>query len=85
MFNPGDYVVVSGYGVCRVDSVGQLSLSCADRGRDYYTLNPVNDECTIHIPCDSDAGHMRPSDRPCTDLFRKGGEIQPRLALPAGR
>ena len=60
MFNPGDYVVVSGYGVCRVDSVGQLSLSCADRGRDYYTLNPVNDECTIHIPCDSDAGHMRP-------------------------
>ena len=51
MYNPGDYVVVSGYGVCRIDSVGHPSLSLADQNIDYYTLIPLNEKCRIHIPC----------------------------------
>ena len=51
MYNPGDYAVVSRYGVCRIDSVGHPSLSCADPSVDYYTLCPINEDCVIYIPC----------------------------------
>lgn len=60
MYNPGDYVVVPGYGVCRIDSVGHPSLSPADVNVDYYTLSPLNEKCRIHIPCSASDGRMRP-------------------------
>ena len=49
MYNPGDYAVVSRYGVCRIDSVGHPSLSCANPSIDYYTLSPVNEDCVIYF------------------------------------
>ena len=60
MYRPGDYAVVSGYGVCRIDSVGHLSFSYADPAKDYYSVTPVSDSCRIHIPCDGADGKMRP-------------------------
>ena len=60
MYNPGDYTVVSRYGVCRVDSVGHPSLSCADPSIDYYTLSPVNENCIIYIPCNISEERIRP-------------------------
>ena len=60
MYNPGDYVVVSRYGICRIDSVGHLSLSCADPSVDYYTLCPVSEDCVIYIPCSISSEHLRP-------------------------
>ena len=60
MYNPGDYAVVSRYGVCRVDSVGHPSLSCADPSIDYYTLSPVNENCIIYIPCNISDERIRP-------------------------
>ena len=60
MYNPGDYAVVSRYGVCRVDSVGHPSLSCADPSIDYYTLSPVNEACMIYIPCNISEERIRP-------------------------
>ena len=60
MYNPGDYAVVSRYGVCRVDSVGHPSLSCADPSIDYYTLSPVNEDCMIYIPCNISEERIRP-------------------------
>ena len=43
MLNPGDYAIVSGYGVCRISSVGHPSLPAADPARNYYTLDSVHD------------------------------------------
>ena len=60
MYNPGDYAVVSRYGVCRIDSVGHPSLSCADPSVDYYTLSPVNEDCVIYIPCNISEERIRP-------------------------
>ena len=60
MYNPGDYAVVSRYGVCRIVSVGHPSLSCADPSVDYYTLRPLCEDCVIHIPCSISSEHLRP-------------------------
>ncbi len=60
MYNPGDYAVVSRYGVCRIDSVGHPSLSCADPSVDYYTLCPINEDCVIYIPCSIANERLRP-------------------------
>ncbi len=60
MYNPGDCAVVSGYGVCRIDSVGHPSLSLADQNVDYYTLIPLNENCRIHIPCTAAENRIRP-------------------------
>ena len=60
MYNPGDYDVVSRYGVCRVDSVGHPSISCANPSMDYYTLSPVSEDCVIYIPCNISEERIRP-------------------------
>lgn len=60
MYNSGDYAVVSGSGVCRVDSVGHLSIPSADPAKEYYTLKPINDNCVLHIPFDISNERMRP-------------------------
>ncbi len=60
MYNSGDYAVVSGSGVCRVDSVGRLSIPGADPDKEYYTLRPVDDNCVLHIPADISDERMRP-------------------------
>ena len=60
MLNPGDYAIVSGYGVCRISSVGHPSLPAADPARNYYTLDSVLDNGTVHIPCDTSEEQMRP-------------------------
>lgn len=60
MYNSGDYAVVSGSGVCRVDFVGRLSIPDADPDKEYYTLRPVDDNCVIHIPSEISDERMRP-------------------------
>ena len=40
MFTPGDYVVYSIEGVCRVEEAGRLNVPGLERGRDYYRLTP---------------------------------------------
>ena len=40
MFTPGDYVVYSIEGVCRVEEAGRLNVPGLECGRDYYRLTP---------------------------------------------
>ena len=40
MFAPGDYVVYSVEGVCRVEEAGALNVPGLARGREYYRLTP---------------------------------------------
>ncbi len=73
MYNSGDYVVVSGSGICCIDSVGHLSIPYADPEKEYYTLRSVNDNCVLHIPLDISDERMRPiiTKEQALDLIRK--------------
>lgn len=59
MFAPGDYIIYSGEGVCRVESIGPLDISGSNRLKEYYTLQPVYREGKIFIPVDTNV-FMRP-------------------------
>ena len=50
MFTPGDYVVYSVEGVCRVEEAGRLNVPGLERGRDYYRLTPYYRGGVIYTP-----------------------------------
>lgn len=60
MYKAGDYVAVAGYGICRVVSVGFLTLSGADPSKKYYTLCSEHEGSLLYIPCEISAERMRP-------------------------
>ena len=55
MFAPGDYVIYSVEGVCRVEEAGKLNVPGLDRGRDYYRLTPYYHGGVIYTPVDGKA------------------------------
>ena len=55
MFAPGDYVIYSVEGVCRVEEAGRLNVPGLDRGRDYYRLTPYYHGGVIYTPVDGKA------------------------------
>ena len=59
MFTPGDYVVYSIEGVCRVEEAGRLNVPGLERGRDYYRLTPYYRGGVIYTPVDGKAA-IRP-------------------------
>lgn len=61
MFQVNDKVVYGTHGVCEIVEIGRLSMSVADKKRQYYTLYPVyQKESAIYVPVDSDKVKMRP-------------------------
>lgn len=59
MFAPGEYVIYSIEGVCRVEEAGRLNVPGLDRGRDYYRLTPYYHGGVIYTPVDGKAA-IRP-------------------------
>lgn len=59
MYKTGDLIIYSGEGVCRVERVGLLEMSGANKGKQYYTLQPVYRDGKIFIPVDTTV-FMRP-------------------------
>ena len=55
MFNVGDAVVMNGYGICKVVSIGHPGLRNADPEKLYYTLTPSGEAGFVHVPVDSAA------------------------------
>ena len=55
MFAPGDYVIYSVEGVCRVEEAGRLNVPGLDRSRDYYRLTPFYRGGVIYTPVDGKA------------------------------
>ena len=41
MFSVNDHVVFGNHGICVIKAIGPLDLSIAERGRLYYTLEPL--------------------------------------------
>lgn len=61
MFQVNDRIVYGTQGVCVVTKIGKLSISVADKHRQYYTLCPIyqRDE-VIYVPVDNSKIMMRP-------------------------
>lgn len=59
MFNAGDWAVLSGYGICKVVSIGHPNSTGANATREYYTLVPQLDGGTVHIPVDMEGEKLR--------------------------
>lgn len=61
MFQVNDRIVYGTQGVCVVTEIGKLSMSVADKQRQYYTLCPIyqRDE-VIYVPVDNRKVTMRP-------------------------
>lgn len=60
MFSVNDHVVFGNHGICVVKSIGPLDLSIAEKGRLYYTLEPLfAQQNTIYTPVDNGKCSMR--------------------------
>ena len=59
MYNIGDLIIYSGEGVCRVEAVGEASVTGASKDRLYYTLAPLYRTGKIFAPVDAGI-FMRP-------------------------
>lgn len=53
MFQPGEVIIYSGHGVCRVKEIGHPSIRGANPDKLYYKLAPVYEVGDIYIPVDS--------------------------------
>jgi len=60
MFHPGDLVVYSTTGVCRIEAVTTPDMSGADRSKKYYQLKPLQQDGVIYIPVDNPKVSIRP-------------------------
>lgn len=61
MYELGEYVVYGNNGVCKVDSIGPLSMDSANKDRIYYTLSPLySNGSTVFTPVDSANTKLRP-------------------------
>ena len=61
MFQTGDVIVCGNHGVCRVEKVGPLSSSVAERDRIYYTLTPLYERgSVVFTPVDNQKMVIRP-------------------------
>lgn len=59
MFSTGDWAVLSGYGICKVISIGHPKSTGADASREYYTLSPMIDGGTVYVPVDMAGEKLR--------------------------
>lgn len=53
MFQPGDLVVYSTTGVCRVEAVTTPDMHGTDRNKAYYQLKPLQQDGLIYTPVDN--------------------------------
>ncbi|MGN1159805.1 MAG: CarD family transcriptional regulator [Lachnospiraceae bacterium] len=61
MFEVNDVIVYGKSGICKVEEIGTISLSMADKKREYYTLCPIyQHEAVIYVPVDNSKTIMRP-------------------------
>lgn len=61
MFAVGDYIIYGNHGVCRVDKIGTVSLSMADKNKEYYTLCPIyKNDALVYAPVENPKSVIRP-------------------------
>lgn len=77
MFTPGELIIYSGEGVCRVECVGQLSMPGVGTDKQYYTLQPIYHTGKIFVPIDTKV-YMRPvlTRKQAQEFVRRIPEIE---------
>lgn len=77
MFRPGDLIIYSSEGACRIESISPLAMSGADRDKLYYTIQPLYREGKIFVPVDTGV-FMRPviSRQEADALIRRIPDIE---------
>ena len=61
MYQINDFIIYGTHGVCRITDIGTISMSMADKNRQYYTLVPYyQKETVIYAPVDNNKTVMRP-------------------------
>lgn len=60
MYQVGDWIYYGNIGACQVIEVGKKKIPGLKEERLYYTLQPLNSDCSISIPADSGKVFMRP-------------------------
>lgn len=60
MFEVNDVIIYGNHGVCKIIDRGPLSISMADKEKEYYTLCPLyQQEAVIYVPVDGNKTVMR--------------------------
>ncbi len=60
MFEIGDFVIKANNGICRVDDIGHLDISSANKERLYFFLTPLNETNTkVYVPTDKADNGLR--------------------------
>ena len=60
MFEVNDVIIYGNHGVCKIIDRGPLSISMADKEKEYYTLCPLyQSEAVIYVPVDGNKTVMR--------------------------
>ena len=58
LFEIGDFVVKANSGICKIEDIGHLDISSANKDRLYFYLNPIGEaNSRLYVPVDkADAG-----------------------------
>lgn len=84
MFAPGDYVMYSVEGVCRVEEAGKLNVPGLDRSREYYRLTPYYRGGVIYTPVEGKAAIRKVLSKPDLQaLLPKLPELPELSGVPA--
>ena len=60
MYKKGDIIIYGNIGICKVAEVTTRSFSGADKGKLFYSLDPLFSECSTSTPVDNTKVFMRP-------------------------
>lgn len=53
MFEVGDFVVKANNGICKIEDIGPLNISSANKDRLYFYLNPISEaNSRLYVPVD---------------------------------
>ena len=60
MFKIGDFVIKANSGICRIDDIGHLDISAANKERLYFFLSPLNEtNSKLYVPADRTDNGLR--------------------------
>lgn len=60
MFEIGDFVIKANNGICRIDDIGHLDISTANKERLYFFLSPLNEtNSKLYVPTDREDNGLR--------------------------
>lgn len=60
MFEIGDFVIKANNGICRIDDIGHLDISTANKERLYFFLSPSNEtNSKLYVPTDREDNGLR--------------------------